>query len=131
MVSISIIFRIPSDPMTFFLQSGLELALYFMIMKKLCKKEAIGNTRMRRFLAVFSTIGLVLFTIDIACNAVWGEIMWINGRELPNGVPEFFETMVYVWYQTLGSTSVVTMIFLGDGLLVCRPYFKSRTDADR
>ncbi|XP_006453825.1 hypothetical protein AGABI2DRAFT_213298 [Agaricus bisporus var. bisporus H97] len=101
---------------------GLELALYFMIMKKLCKKEAIGNTRMRRFLAVFSTIGLVLFTVDIACNAVWGEIMWINGRELPDGVPEFFDTMVYVWYQTLGSTSVVTMIFLGDGLLLYRLY---------
>lgn len=45
--------------------------------------------------------------------------MWIEGRELPGGVPQFFATQTSVWYQTLGSTSVVAMIFMGDAFLVC------------
>lgn len=102
------------------LLSGLELVLYFMILRKLRKRKA-GSIRSRRFFAAYSTIALILLTIDISCNAVWGELMWIEGRELPGGVPQFFATQVSVWYQTLGSTSVVALIFMGDALLVCHP----------
>ncbi|KAF9449976.1 hypothetical protein P691DRAFT_726891 [Macrolepiota fuliginosa MF-IS2] len=98
---------------------GLELFLYFLTLRKLRKHKA-GSTRVRRFFAIYSTLALVLLTIDISCNAVWGEIMWIEGRELPEGVPQFIATEVSVWYQTLGSTSVVALIFMGDAFLLCR-----------
>jgi len=59
-------------------------------------------------------------TIDISVNAVWGELMWINARDTPGGVPMYIGTQTSVWYQTMGSTSVVMMIFMGDALLLYR-----------
>lgn len=73
---------------------------------------------------------LLLLTIDISVNAVWGEQMWITFRDSAGGVLGFIVTETSVWYQTLGSTSVVAMIFMGDALLVClNP--NSPTDPDK
>ncbi|KAJ3511540.1 hypothetical protein NLJ89_g4045 [Agrocybe chaxingu] len=65
---------------------------------------------------------ILLSTIDVACNAVWGESMWITDRNIPGGVPAFITTKVSIWYETLGSTSVVASVFLGDALLLFRLY---------
>lgn len=72
----------------------------------------------RTFLALYSTALFILVTIDVSTNAVWGEELWISSRNKPGGIPEFLATQVSVWYQTLSSTSVVAMIFMGDALLV-------------
>ncbi len=72
----------------------------------------------RTFLALYSTALFILVTIDISANAVWGEELWISSRSKPGGIPEFIATQISVWYETLGSTSVVAMIFMGDALLV-------------
>ncbi|KAF9449999.1 hypothetical protein P691DRAFT_758591 [Macrolepiota fuliginosa MF-IS2] len=80
----------------------------------------IFNRSRRRFFALYSTALLLLLTIDISCNAVWGEVMWIQGRNHQGGVVGWFIEEVSVWYQTLGSTSVVAMIFMGDALLLHR-----------
>ena len=61
---------------------------------------------------------IMLSTINIACNAVFGQEMWITHRNDPGGVPNFLATEVNVWYETLASTSVICCIFMGDGLLV-------------
>ncbi|TFK42237.1 hypothetical protein BDQ12DRAFT_677854 [Crucibulum laeve] len=97
---------------------GVELVMYFMTMKALSMpSNTIGG---RRFFAIYSTLLVLLLTVDISCNAVWGEQMWITFRDTPGGVPVFVETQVSVWYQTLSSTSVVALIFLGDALLIHR-----------
>ena len=48
--------------------------------------------------------------------------MWITHRDDPGGVARYIETEVSVWYETLASVAVITCVFLGDGLLVCRPF---------
>lgn len=61
---------------------------------------------------------IMLSTINIAANAIWGQEMWITHRNDPGGVPHFIATQITVWYQTLASTSVICCIFMGDALLV-------------
>ncbi|KAF8902248.1 hypothetical protein CPB84DRAFT_1776300 [Gymnopilus junonius] len=85
---------------------GVELVMYFTTLQGLVRKG-------RRFFAIYSTILLLLVTIDISVNAVWGEQMWITNQA---NVPEFIVNETSVWYQTLGSTSVVALIFMGDAL---------------
>ena len=77
-----------------------------------------NSPKSKRFFAIYSTILLLLLTVDISVNAVWGELMWINARNAPGGVFAYIVTQTSVWYQTMGSTSVVAMIFMGDALLV-------------
>jgi hypothetical protein len=79
-----------------------------------------NSPKSKRFFAIYSTILLLLLTVDISVNAVWGELMWINARSTPGGVFGYIATQTSVWYQTMGSTSVVAMIFMGDALLVRR-----------
>jgi len=68
----------------------------------------------------YSTVLLVLLTIDISTNAVWGQQMWITFRDRPGGVPAFIATEQSVWYETLGTTSAIALICLGDALLIYR-----------
>jgi hypothetical protein len=67
---------------------------------------------------IYSTVMVMLSTINVVANAVWGEQMWITHRNDPGGVPEFIAKEITVWYQTLASTSVDCCVFMGDGLLV-------------
>ncbi|PPQ89969.1 hypothetical protein CVT25_009609 [Psilocybe cyanescens] len=101
---------------------GVELVMYFMTLQGLFRKGNHNSAKSRRFFAIYSTLLLLLLTIDISVNAVWGEQMWITFRDGPGGVPGFIATQTSVWYQTLGSTSVVAIIFLGDALLLYRLY---------
>lgn len=100
---------------------GVEVVVYGITMNYLNTSNLFNRTR-RRFFALYSTALLLLLTIDISCNAVWGELLWIQGRNHQGGVEGWFVEEVSVWYQTLGSTSVVAMIFLGDALLLHRLY---------
>ncbi|KAF8971921.1 hypothetical protein BDZ97DRAFT_1650903 [Flammula alnicola] len=99
---------------------GVNLVMYFLTLQGLLRKNNHNSAKSRKFFALYSTVLLLLLTVDISVNAVWGELMWINARDQPGGVPGFIVTQTSVWYQTLGSTSVVAMIFLGDALLLYR-----------
>ncbi|KAF9476010.1 hypothetical protein BDN70DRAFT_882972 [Pholiota conissans] len=99
---------------------GINLVMYFLTLQGLLRKTNHNSPKSRRFFAIYSTILLLLITIDVAVNAVWGELMWIEGRNGPGGVPGFIATQTAAWYQTMGSTAVVIMIFMGDALLLYR-----------
>ncbi|KAF8902250.1 hypothetical protein CPB84DRAFT_1679001 [Gymnopilus junonius] len=101
---------------------GFELAVYFMILQALFRKGSKNSASSRRFCATYSTFMVLFSTIDVACNAIWGEQMWITYRNIPGGVPAYIAARVSVWYETMGSTSVVCSVFLGDGLLIYRTY---------
>lgn len=98
---------------------GINLVMYFLTLQGLLRKNNHNSAKSRKFFAIYSTILLLLLTVDISVNAVWGELMWIVGRNGPGGVPGFIATQTSAWYQTMGSTAVVCMIFMGDALLVC------------
>lgn len=99
---------------------GVALVMYIMIMRSLLGGKNANFPRVNRFFAVYSTVLILLLTIDISCNAIWGEQMWITFRNGPGGVPGFIVAQTSVWYETLGSASGVAIIFMGDALLLYR-----------
>ncbi|KAF9562250.1 hypothetical protein CPC08DRAFT_797506 [Agrocybe pediades] len=99
---------------------GVELVMYFLTLQGLFRKGNRNSVKSKRFFTIYSTVLLLLLTIDISANAVWGEQMWITFRDSAGGVPAFLATQTSDWYETMGSTSVVIMVFLGDALLLYR-----------
>ncbi|KAJ3515206.1 hypothetical protein NLJ89_g1906 [Agrocybe chaxingu] len=101
---------------------GADLVMYFMTMHTLFyDHDGDDNTpRSRRFFVIYSTALFLLLTINISVNSIWGERMWITFRDGPGGVPAYIMAEVSVWYQTMGSTSVVAMVLLGDALMLYR-----------
>lgn len=72
----------------------------------------------KRFHAVFSTIMILLLTINVSATAFWGEQMWVERRDAPGGIPLFILTENFIWYSTLATTCTFTMVLLGDIFLV-------------
>jgi hypothetical protein len=101
--------------------AGFELTIYYLILLGLFRRGNRNSARSRRFCSIYSTVMVLLSTINVSCNAIWGENMWITHRDDPGGVPRYIETQVSVWYETLASAAVITCVFMGDALLVCRP----------
>lgn len=97
---------------------GLELAIYGTILHRIFKKGNRSSSKSRKFCVIYSTAMIMLSTMNIAGNAVFGQEMWITHRDDPGGVPYYIASEITVWYQTLASTSVICCIFMGDGLLV-------------
>lgn len=89
--------------------------MYFSILGKLYKRYKTRQSW--KFFLAYTTILFLLVTIDMATNAVWAEIMWIDKRDNP-GVAAFIVGDLNVWYQIFGSTTVVIMVLMGDALLV-------------
>ena len=100
------------------LPPGLELTIYGTILHRIFKKGNRSSSKSRRFCVIYSTVMIMLSTINIASNAVFGQEMWITHRNDQGGVPNFLATEITVWYETLASTSVICCVFMGDGLLV-------------
>lgn len=91
--------------------------MYFLTLGVLCRK--MRASRRHLFFFLLNTCFLILLTVDVSTNAVFGEIMFIENKEEPI-------ISLSVWYQILGSASVLVMALLGDALLVslefCHPY---------
>ena len=100
---------------------GFELTLYYLVLLGLFRRGNRNSATSRRFCSIYSTVMVLLSTINVSCNAIWGEEMWITHRDDPGGVAGYIETEVSVWYETLASAAVITCVFLGDALLVRRP----------
>lgn len=73
-----------------------------------------------RFFIAFSTIILVLITIDVATDAVFGEMMWIVNADYPGGADAYLAEYASVWYETLGTGSCVVLNLFGDALMIYR-----------
>ena len=103
------------------MHAGFELTLYYLVLRGLFRRGNRNSATSRRFCSIYSTVMVLLSTINVSCNAIWGEEMWITHRDDPGGVPRYIETEVSVWYETLASAAVISCVFLGDALLVCWP----------
>ncbi|KZT64310.1 hypothetical protein DAEQUDRAFT_698911 [Daedalea quercina L-15889] len=101
---------------------GAQLVLFFATLRTFRKKSDLHRRPSDRFFAIYSIVLMLLVTIDVATNAVWGEQMWITSRSQPGGVEGFIATETSVWYETLSSTSVVALIFMSDALLIYRTF---------
>lgn len=75
-------------------------------------------TRTDKFYMGFSTALLVLITIYMSTEAVFGQEMWIVHADSPGGSLEFLIENADIWYQTMGTTASVILNLFSDALLV-------------
>lgn len=61
---------------------------------------------------------VMLVTISLAANSMWGQYMWIDHRNYPGGPLGFYRATQSAWYNVLRFAADVTANILGDGLLV-------------
>ncbi|EMD31804.1 hypothetical protein CERSUDRAFT_119374 [Gelatoporia subvermispora B] len=99
---------------------GVELVLYYQTMRQLLKPSRDQRTRSDKFFMFFSTAMLLLITINVATEAVFGEEMWIVNANFPGGANAYLGANASVWYQTMGTTSFVALNLLADGLMLYR-----------
>ncbi|OCH85531.1 hypothetical protein OBBRIDRAFT_762823 [Obba rivulosa] len=99
---------------------GVELVLYYLSMRQLLKPARDQRTRSDKFFMFFSTALLLLTTVNIATEAVFGEEMWIVNANFPGGADAYLGANASVWYQTMGTTSFVALNLLADGLMLYR-----------
>ncbi|EIW52682.1 uncharacterized protein TRAVEDRAFT_31818 [Trametes versicolor FP-101664 SS1] len=100
---------------------GVELVLYFASVRLILSSKDKTNVDRRPFL-YFSTALLVMITIYVAVQAVFGEEMWIVHADYAGGSAQYLADNAAVWYQTLGSASSIVLNLMSDGLLLYRCY---------
>jgi len=105
---------------------GIELCMCFMSTYFLWNSPKADNSRY--FYIAYSATLLVLITIAMSCNLFFGQMMWIEHRDVDGGPVAFFENNIAAWYNTFGTAADVTANILGDGLMLYRCYvFWNRT----
>ncbi|KAF9522771.1 hypothetical protein CPB83DRAFT_863948 [Crepidotus variabilis] len=73
------------------------------------------------FFTFFSLWTTALMAIGLACNVVYGQYVWIEGRnDYPGGPGEYFLVNTGWWVNTFGSASAVVTSITSDGLMLYR-----------
>ncbi|KAI0354393.1 hypothetical protein OH77DRAFT_496706 [Trametes cingulata] len=104
---------------------GIELVLYFASISIILSgkdRSRAGN----RFFLYFSTGMLLMITIYVAVQAVFGEEMWIVNADYPGGSAQYLADNAAIWYQTLGSAASIVLNLMSDGILVRPPTVNTR-----
>ncbi|KAH7912740.1 hypothetical protein BJ138DRAFT_1003780 [Hygrophoropsis aurantiaca] len=76
----------------------------------------------RIFYVVYSAIFMLFLTISTATDVVFGQLMWIEHRDVAGGPFAYFAENLSDWYNTLGTATDVAANAMGDGLLLYRCY---------
>ncbi|KAI0700842.1 hypothetical protein C8T65DRAFT_579991 [Cerioporus squamosus] len=98
---------------------GMELVVYFMtvrVMQSRKHKHAPSD----KFFLLFTTIILLLNTVFVATEAVFGEEMWIVNADYAGGMDAYLFDFASVWYQTFGTAASIVLNLFSDGLLIYR-----------
>ncbi|KAI1793756.1 hypothetical protein LXA43DRAFT_875206, partial [Ganoderma leucocontextum] len=101
---------------------GVEVVFYFATATLILRNKDDRNRRSYRLFFYWSTGILVMITIYVAVQAIFGQEMWIENADYPGGSAAYFVDHAAVWYQTLGTTASVFLNILSDGFLLYRCY---------
>jgi hypothetical protein len=105
--------------------SGVQLVMFFMsTYYMLNAPSAAASGKDTKFYILYGSALLTLLTINIACNAVFGQLMWIEHRDIPGGPAAYMGENISLWVNTFGTASGVALNFMGDALLVSALSFK-------
>ncbi|KAJ7208001.1 hypothetical protein GGX14DRAFT_634786 [Mycena pura] len=97
---------------------GIEICMFFMSAHFMC----ISRRPRRSIYIAYSGTLLVLITIAMASNLFFGQMMWIEHRDVDGGPVAFYVANIAAWYNTLGTAADVMANVLGDGLMLYRCY---------
>ncbi|TBU44171.1 hypothetical protein BD309DRAFT_1000670 [Dichomitus squalens] len=101
---------------------GVELVLYAVSTSIMLNNKDERNTRSYRLFLLLSTGLLLMITVYVAVQALFGEEMWIIHADYPGGSAAYQADHAAVWYETLGSVASVALNLISDGLLLYRCY---------
>lgn len=97
---------------------GIQLVVYCLSCRLLFKSESNTARQGANFYVIYGGVLVVLWTIALACNAVFGQKSWIDHRDVEGGPAAYIGENISDVYNTVGTTAGVMLNFLGDGLLV-------------
>ncbi|KAI0821785.1 hypothetical protein BC628DRAFT_1543082 [Trametes gibbosa] len=100
---------------------GVELVVYVATIRAL-HRPGRASRATDKLLIAFSTILLLLNTVFVATEAVFGEEMWIVNANYPGGSEAYLVAFASVWYQTFGTAASIALNLLSDALLIYRCY---------
>ncbi|KAK7041930.1 hypothetical protein VNI00_008912 [Paramarasmius palmivorus] len=105
--------------------TGILYGIYLVIFALTChflSRPQYGAKSASKFYIGYSIVLLLLWTIALSCNAVFGQFAWIDHREVEGGPAIYIEEHISDPVNTLGTTAGVAMNFLSDALLIYRSY---------
>ncbi|KAI0755631.1 hypothetical protein C8Q74DRAFT_1304738 [Fomes fomentarius] len=97
----------------------MELVVWFLTIRAMFSRKH-KHVQSDKFFLIFSTVLLLLNTVFVATQAVFGEEMWITNADYPTGMDGYLGDFVSVWYQTFGTAASIVLNLLSDGLLIYR-----------
>lgn len=77
------------------------------------------NLRQRAFYITYVLAIIVLMIFALFGNVYMGQRMWIDDRSFEGGPYAYFAANSAAWWNTLGSTTDIVIVWMGDALLVC------------
>ncbi|KAL1943549.1 hypothetical protein VTO73DRAFT_3994 [Trametes versicolor] len=101
---------------------GIELMLYCASTMIILRNEDPRNARSFRLFLYLSTSLLLLITVYVVVQIIFGEEMWITHANYPGGSAAYLADNAAVWYQTFGSAASIVLNLMSDGLLLYRCY---------
>ncbi|KAJ7178759.1 hypothetical protein C8R43DRAFT_974372 [Mycena crocata] len=99
---------------------GIELCMFFMSSYFLWNSSKANKSRL--FYIGYSATLLVLITFAMSANLYFGQMMWIEHRDVEGGPVQFFSDNIAAWYNTFGTAADVTANIMGDALMLYRCY---------
>ncbi|KAF5392483.1 hypothetical protein D9757_002200 [Collybiopsis confluens] len=104
---------------------GIQLVIYCLSCRLLLKSPRSSGRGRESETSIYIIYGgtlIILWTIALACNAVFGQYAWIDHRDVEGGPAAYIGGQLSAPYNTLGTTAGVMMNFLSDALLIYRCY---------
>ncbi|PIL34464.1 hypothetical protein GSI_03240 [Ganoderma sinense ZZ0214-1] len=99
---------------------GVELMLCLLTAEAMAKKRRAHRARSDLLLMTFNGASLLLNTIYVATEAVFGQEMWIEKASYSGGQDAYLRDHESVWYQTLGTSASIVLNLLSEALMIHR-----------
>ncbi|KAJ4499745.1 hypothetical protein C8R41DRAFT_875766 [Lentinula lateritia] len=101
---------------------GIELFTFAQAVHTILNQPPQTNHRGQTFYIYYGAVLITMVTIAVITDALWGEFMWIDHRDVSGGPLAYFEATTSMWMNVLGSAADATANIMGDGLLLYRCY---------
>lgn len=91
--------------------------LYFKTMHVLLSPN-VRHKKSDKFYVTFSSVMLLMITVWVSTQAIFGEKMWLIDAGLPGGPDAYWAANVSIWYMDMGTTAITVLQLMTDGLMV-------------
>ncbi|KAE9393402.1 hypothetical protein BT96DRAFT_887315 [Gymnopus androsaceus JB14] len=101
---------------------GIELFTFAQAAHTILTQPVKSDHRSQIFYVTYGAVLMMLVTIAVTTDGLWGEFMWIDDRNFPGGPLGYFSATTSMWMNVFGSAADATANILVDGLLLYRCY---------